>query len=271
MANDIFHDFFIPLPLFLTLFMGYEKSLGIDHVYVVHPPTGYEWHEQRLEHVLKEKLGFYYEFTNGTERNGTWASIAAHIPQYFVPNINELLPSGVVDCTLRHILFYQRMVERCDKMALILENDPCPMRNFTEMLAKITAEAKNLPAGIFISLENTTLRFPPRRAICSGQYLYKADYGRCAGAYILDLEAAKNIMARLRNRKCGMVVDHWHNEMARDGVFTIYWAHPPCIEQGSHNGKTISGAISTKRKGMQRRISWLLQKFYKQRLLRLLR
>ncbi|MDR0505653.1 MAG: hypothetical protein LBH32_02385 [Dysgonamonadaceae bacterium] len=250
--------------------MGIEKKLGIDHIYVVHPPFGYEWHEQRLQKILGEKLGFDYEFfeQNGIVLNET--EYSRMIAQYFTPDIREILPTGILDCTLRHILFYERMIERGDRFALILENDPCPMRNFPDMLAKITTEAENLPAGIFISLENTTLKFPRRKDVRRGQYLYKADFGRCAGAYILDFAAAQNIVNHLQKHRCNKVIDHWHNDMAGAGVFSIYWAHPSCVEQGSHNGRTQRGAISTKRAGILRRISWLLQKFYKQYLLRII-
>jgi glycosyl transferase family 25 len=244
--------------------MGKEKELGIDHIYVVHAPVGYERHAQRLHKCLKEKFEFDYEFF------GTGESKEEFVPAYFVPNAKDDFDRGSLMCTQTHILFYERMVQNNDQMALILEDDPCFDRHFSDTISKIITEAQNLPPGIFISLENSTLKFPSRKVMRKGQYLYKAEYGRCAGAYIIDLRAAQNIMAHLQCHKCNTVIDHWHNDLVREHVFTMYWAYPSCVEQGSINGK-MHAAKSTRMAGILRRISWLLQKYYKQYVLRMLR
>jgi len=50
----------------------------------------------------------------------------------------------------------------------------------------------------------------------------------------------------------------------------MYWAHPPLVEQGSHNG-CLNSTISSKPGTITRKISWLIQKYYKYYLKRVCR
>jgi glycosyl transferase family 25 len=192
------------------------------------------------------------------------------VSQYFIPNIQEVMRKGTIMCTLNHILFYKSMVENGDKIALILEDDPFFDRHFVDKLGAIVKEAKTLPKGFFISLENSTLEFPSCRIVKKEKYLYEADHGRCAGAYLLDQSAAKNILERLQTKKCETVIDHWHNILIQEDVFKMYWAHPTIVEQGSLNGK-MSSVNSTRAQSLIRRLEWLSQKYYKTFILRYLK
>jgi glycosyl transferase family 25 len=154
------------------------------------------------------------------------------------------------------------MLQRNNRFALVFENDPFFLGNFVEQISKIATEAATLPPGFIISLENTMLQFPKYKNLRKGQLLYPAAKGRCAGAYLLDLQAAKNILKDLETNKCKQVIDWWHNNLIERQVIKMYWAHPPITEQGSHNG-LLSAGISTKKKSTQRRIAWLAQKYYK--------
>jgi glycosyl transferase family 25 len=241
--------------------MGKEKELGIDHIYVVHAPKGYERHEKRLYNILGNQYGFDFEFLDKDNDD--------LIPSYFVENIRHIMNRGAIMCTLNHIMFYETIVNRGDKIALVLEDDPYFSKHFLKHLRQIVAEAQTLQPGFFISLENSTLKFPPRKTLKKGQYLYEALYGRCAGAYLIDNTAAKNIIDRLKQHKCDKVIDHWHNDLIDENVFKMYWAHPACVEQGSINGK-MSANNSTQRAGIIRRISWIAHKFYKQYILHFL-
>jgi glycosyl transferase family 25 len=234
--------------------MGKEKELGIDHLYVVHAPRGYERHEKRLYDILGKRYGFDFEFLN--QDSGEL------IPSYFVEGIDKIMNRGAVMCSLNHIRFYETMVERGDRIALILEDDPYLSKSFLKYLPRIVAESQTLQPGFIISLENSTLKFPPRNVIKKGKYLYEASAGRCVGAYLIDGMAAKNIVEWLKKNKCDKVIDHWHNDLVGEQVFKIYWAHPTCVEQGSISGR-MSANNSTQQAGIRRRISWVSQKVYK--------
>jgi GR25 family glycosyltransferase involved in LPS biosynthesis len=244
----------------ITVNMGKEKELGIDHVYIVHAPNGYEKHEERLYDILAGRYGFHFEFLDKDAEE--------LIPCYFVENIRRIMNRGAIMCSLNHIIFYEMMVRRKDRIALILEDDPYFSKHFMRDLQKIVAEARTLKPGFMISLENSTLKFPQRNLIQKDKYLYAASSGRCAGAYLIDNAAATSIVEWLKHDSCNKVIDHWHNDLIRDNVFDMYWAHPTCVEQGSISGR-MSAGNSTQHAGMVRRIAWMAQKIYKQHILSL--
>ena len=90
-----------------------------------------------------------------------------------------------------------------------------------------------------------------------------------AGAYIIDLKGAQNILAEIKNTKCATVIDWYHNVLIDKKVINMYWAHPALVEQGSHNGH-LSSTISSKPSSVKRKIAWLAQKYYNLSLGRLL-
>lgn len=234
------------------------KHFGIDGIYVIHAKKGYEIHEERINNLFS-KMGLQFEFvTDGDPVNFT----DQLLKKYFTNDIHSILPDGVLSCTLNHILSYERMVAGNNQFALIFENDPYFMGDFIKKIEPIIREAKTLTPGFIISLENTNLKFPPYKTVKKGKFLYPANYGRCAGAYLIDLQGAKNIIENLQTNKCGEVIDWWHNTLINRKVVSMFWADPPMVEQGSHNG-LLSAGISSKNKSWKRRISWLAQKYYK--------
>ncbi|MBK0384502.1 glycosyltransferase family 25 protein [Pedobacter sp. SD-b] len=233
-------------------------EIAIDNIYIVHALQGYEAHEERLIKIFKD-LNLSFEFvTDGSPTLMTDETKS----KYFCKNINSILSKGALSCTLNHIYCYQKMIENEDKYAVVFENDPFFLTDFKVAINKICEEADNLKPGFIISLENSTLRFPSSKEIKKDKLLYKATYGRCAGAYLIDLQAAKNIIDYLKNNLCCNVIDLWHNSLINQNIIEMYWAHPPLVEQGSHNG-LMNSPLSTNSKNIARRIKWLAQKFYK--------
>lgn len=242
-------------------------ELQIDGMYVVHGITGYEEREKMLNKLLKEDHGFDFEFVKESEdheQNKKW------IQKYFAEGIRQKLSKGALFCTLVHIQCYEKIVAANDKLAIIFENDICFLGDFVKKMKPIIEEAKQLPEGFMISLENSTLRFPSFKKTKKGKYLYEADFGRCAGAYMIDQKGAQAILDHVKKQKCDKVIDWWHNDLIKEGVLKMYWAHPPVAEQGSMNGR-LPSSISKRSRGNWRTMKWNLQKFYKMRILRLLR
>jgi glycosyl transferase family 25 len=172
------------------------------------------------------------------------------------------MSTGVLSCTLNHIYAYKNIIERGLDYAIIFENDPFFLGDFSKNIAIIEQELQHIPSGYIISLENSTLRFPSYFQTQNNQILYKAKSGRMAGAYLIDYVGAKNIIEHLESHKCNNVIDLWHNTLIEHNIITMYWAHPPFVEQGSHNG-LMHSTISSKPRSIFRRISWLAQKLYK--------
>ena len=234
------------------------SDVGIEGIYIVHAKKGYEVHEQRIKEIFG-KLNLDFELvTDGDITNFTPESLQ----KYFCPEIRSVLSKGVLSCTLNHIFCYEKIVKNNNKYALVFENDPFFLGDFIKEIKLVANEANTLEPGFIISLENTTLEFPDFRKVRKGKYLYEASFGRAAGAYLIDLKAAKDILKDLEITKCCTVIDWWHNAMIKEKIFKMYWAHPALTEQGSHNG-FISSTISSKNKSFTRRIRWKTQKFYK--------
>jgi len=234
------------------------EKFGIEGIYIVHAKKGYEFHEARIKKLFTD-LGLQFEFVTDGDPSCFTPEL---LNKYFSEDIRDVLADGILSCTLNHILSYEKLVKNNNRYALIFENDPFFIGDFISKIEKVAGEANSLQPGFMISLENTQLEFPSFKTIKKNKVLYPATHGRCAGAYMMDLQAAKNILKDLETNKCRQVIDWWHNDLIDRGVVKMYWAHPPLTEQGSHNG-LLSGGISTKDKSYTRRISWLAQKFYK--------
>lgn len=233
-------------------------DIGIEGIYIVHAKKGYELHEKRIEDLFK-KMNLPYEFVT----DGDPTCFTDELLQtYFRKDIQQILSRGILSCTLNHILSCEKIVARKNKYAIIFENDPFFLGDFKTQIKKIVKEADGLPPGFIISLENTALTFPSIRKIKKGKLLYEANSGRCAGAYLVDLEGAIKMLEDLKTNKCGHVIDWWHNDLIKRNVIKMYWAYPALTEQGSHNG-LLNSTISSKSKSLKRRMEWLAQKYYK--------
>jgi glycosyl transferase family 25 len=244
--------------------MSMIDDLVKEGIYIMHALTGYEYHEKRIVELFnKNKLGFEL-MTDGDPIHFT----KDLLEKYFVSDIGTKLSKGVLSCTLNHILSYEKIVTRKNRYAVVFENDPFFLVDFKEQLEKMAGEIDKLDKGFIISLENSTLKFPSYWQTTAGKYLYPATMGRMAGAYLIDLEGATRIVNDLKQNKCHTVIDWWHNSLLERGVVKMYWAHPPLVEQGSHNGH-LSSTISTKPSAKSRRIKWLIQKNYKYYFMRL--
>lgn len=231
-----------------------EKILT-ESVFIIHAINGYEYHEDRINKIFKE-LGLNFEFvTDGDPKLFT----PEILEKYFVPKIKNSLSDGTLSCTLNHIYAYEKIVERKIKYALVFENDPFFLGDFISNLKKLSPHIENLKENFIISLENNTFKFPSFWETKKDKLLYPAKAGRMAGAYIINLEGASAIINDLKQNKCHTVIDWWHNSLIDRGIVKMYWAHPPLVEQGAHNGhlnSTISSSIT-------RKISWIFQKVYK--------
>lgn len=239
------------------------KELGIEGIYIIHAKTGYELHQQRLEKIFR-KLDLAHEFVTDGDISHFTPEL---LQKYFCKEIETQLSKGVLSCTLNHILSYEKMVKHQNKYALIFENDPFFLGDFLKKIERVAREANTLEPGFIISLENTTLRFPDFKKVKKGKYLYEAGFGRAAGAYLIDLKGATDILENLKTEKCCQVIDWWHNTLIDHKIIKMYWAHPAFVEQGSHNGR-LSSTISSKNKSYGRRLRWKAQKFYKMYILR---
>lgn len=253
------------MPLFVYTFVV-NLCKVFPKIYIVHGIKGYEEREKK---ILKDfsllhldNPLFFTESYNEEENEKNISSL-------FEKDIAKHLSKGALYCTLVHILIYKAILATQDEYAIIFENDVCFLTtHFKEQVNLILQEANTLQEPVIISIENSTLKFPSFFKTKHNQLLYQAKYGRCAGAYIINRAAVKNILQYLDKHKCNEVIDWWHNTLINKGIIKMYWAHPPLTEQGSFNGM-LASSISNKKKSYLQVIKWRLEKLYKQYFLRL--
>ncbi|MBN2166593.1 MAG: glycosyltransferase family 25 protein [Marinilabiliaceae bacterium] len=226
---------------------------NIDGIYVVHAPVGYELHEKRVIDIFN-KLNFEFEFVTDADPE--------LVDELLTTDFVKSRKKGLIMCTLSHLMAYQKVVTNGNKYALIFEDDPFFIGDFKKKMVKLEPEILKLEPGFIISLENTTLRMPSFWQVKRKKYLYKAKMGRAAAAYIIDYKAAEIMLAQLNKEKCHLVIDWWHNYLIKNNILDMYWAHPPFVEQGSHNGEQ-SAPKSTQQRSIMRKINWKFQKLYK--------
>jgi glycosyl transferase, family 25 len=235
-----------------------NTELNDTVIYVVHALKGYEYHEKRVQKLFADN-DLDFEFVCDGDPTLTNREL---LKKYFSETFIDKASVGGMSCTLNHMFAYERLIKSGKKYAIVFENDPFFLMDFTKGLVKIYNEIVQLNEGFIISLENTTLTFPSFFQTTKNKVLYKASAGRMAGAYLIDRIAAQRAIEDLQTTKCGHIIDWWHNQLINRKIVDMYWVHPPLVEQGSHNGM-MNASLSAKPASGYRRLAWLVQKYYK--------
>lgn len=226
--------------------------------YVVHAKTGYEFHGQRVVDLFK-KHNIPFEFvTEGTPESITPGIQEKYFTEAFV---NHVRP-GSLSCTLNHLFAMEKFLASEEEYGLFFEDDPCFLGSFQKGIEKLFPHIQQLEKGFIVSLENTSLTFPSYWQTRKNKLLYRAKRGRMAGAYLMDKEAVQKAMDYCYQFKCGFLPDWFHNELIEKKIVKMYWAQPPIVEQGSHNG-ILSSSISSKAKSNKRIVQWKIRRFFK--------
>jgi glycosyl transferase family 25 len=148
---------------------------------------------------------------------------------------------GSTSCAYKHLLACRRIVELKIPRALILEDDiimlPAYRKTFSLCLEELHRRSLN---NCIISLENSGHVFIRRSERTPGTLLYKKNKGRCAGAYLIDLECAQSILRYVEDHRVGEAIDWFHNRLFGENIIDCYWLEPPVFEQSSNNGRMAS-------------------------------
>jgi len=234
-----------------------NTKLNVDKVFVLHVKHGYE---SRAEHIEAQMKQHGIDFTYILD--GDIPDINdAILDKYFIDSMHNATPA--TSCTLKHILAYEALLLENYKDALIFEDDIFLNSNFNEIFNACMHEIERREDinsdKLFISFENSELNFVPSSKLISGQFLYKQETGRCAGAYYITKGSAEKMISSLQQHKCNKISDIWHNDLFKNGLLDIFWCHPTIAEQGSHSGQ-FDSALSHRRKDIIRAIAWWFRK-----------
>lgn len=179
---------------------------------------------------------------------------------FFAGKMRQAQPS--TSCSFKHILAYQKIVEEKHQLAHILEDDIRFYSN-SHLLNNIASEIKHRDLSSFmVSLEDSRLKYIPRSKRKEGLYLYTEQSGRMTGAYLIDYEGAKRILAHLEKEKMNVPIDWFHNQCVDKNIIHMFWAQPTLAVQGSLEG-SIKSLIGKVRFGFLKVISFRTQRTYK--------
>lgn len=180
---------------------------------------------------------------------------------YFVGEMHQYSPA--MSCTLKHLRVYERMVREGVPFGLIFEDDIALSDNFNAVFAQSLQEivGRGLE-NVVVSYESTGFKYVNRSERKAGMLLYRQRHGRCAGAYLVDLAAARTMVEYVAAERCHVPIDWLHNAYADRALLSIYWCEPAIAEQLSHNG-AFQSLIDSKGVGLWRRVSFALQRWYK--------
>jgi len=240
--------------------------------YIVHVKTAHE----REKHMLSQigNLPFKFKFILAGDQEDLTAEIKN---SYFTQSMQECYSKGAISCTYKHILALEDMIKNNISYGIIFENDIFLSGNFTNAVNKAIAEVKERNIkNFYLSLEDSLLVFVKGSERVKGRTVYKIERGkynvkngyntRCAGAYIVDLEAAKSVVEEVKKNKCAQVSDWFWTHLVSSNIVDLYYLHPTVASQGSHNGRLGSLFAGVNRRG---RLSYYIQKAYKRLLWRL--
>lgn len=200
-----------------------DRKKYMDHMLQSHPyPFEYIW-EGDADALSRDVLDMY--FTDKEVERG----IRMNVPRF-------------LSCTLKHFLAYERIVAERLPGALILEDDAVLLKDFDSIFHQTMVEYESVYAAkcVVISYEDTRLRFVPRSQRRKGQYLYRGDRDRMAGAYFINRQAAQMILDEVKASKCHLPIDLYHRHLLNQGKLLYLWCQPAIASQGSHTGLFVS-------------------------------
>lgn len=241
-----------------------QMPISVDKIYVVHVSSN----KEREEH-MKQELGRFnlpFEFMLRGDIKDLSREL---VDEYFTGEQMTGEFCAEQSCALKHIYIYEKMLQDGVKDALVFEDDVFLKENFIEIFNRCLEEFHALPQDKqdkgLINFEESTLRYVPKDRVKEGKFLYEMDRSRCAGAYYLNANLAKEVVNDAHTKKCDKPLDWYHNTLVERIDLKHYWCHPAIVQQGSHNGR-MQSTIDDKKYGPLRQITWKISRLYKQKI-----
>jgi glycosyl transferase family 25 len=159
------------------------------------------------------------------------------IGRYFT---GDNLSLNQMSCALKHIIALQRIVERKQRQALVLEDDAILAPGFEQGLRDAITESPGFagPKVIFIGCGGNF--YTPKSQRKPGQHLYVGARGRFADSYIIDCDTAQMRLDWIAANKVSMPIDNQFEKIDRELGITMLWLEEPVVEQGSKVGMFMS-------------------------------
>ena len=170
--------------------------------------------------------------------------------------------SPITSCALKHLYAYEHILGNDLPGALILEDDAVLDKDFCKKFDQSMKEYESRYANepVIISYENSALVFVPRSQRKEGQMLYPGEKDRYAGGYFISRKAAEVILNDVKENRCELAIDGYHNYLLHKGMIKYLWSHPTIVQQGTVIGQ-FSSSLSAD--DLMQRLRWKLKLTYK--------
>lgn len=226
------------------------NALGLDRIYVVNVRA----FEDRRRHVSAElaRFGLEGEFVHDWDAVDLTPEVEA---RWF--DVAASLTARQKSCALKHVTALQRIAERAEAAALVLEDDVVLSAGFDEGVRTALAEAPRhaKPQVLFIGCGGNF--YTPRSQRRPGQRLYPATRGRFADSYVIGAHAARRRLDWIAANRISLPIDNQFEVIDNALGISMLWLEEPVVEQGSKNGLFRTALEAAPPRPVQRlKFSW---------------
>ncbi|MDA0237139.1 MAG: glycosyltransferase family 25 protein [Proteobacteria bacterium] len=160
-------------------------------------------------------------------------------------------------CSMKHVTALQRIVDRGERFALVLEDDVLFEDGFSEGLKAALAETSRHPWPQVIFIGSGGNFYTPRSQRKPGQRLYSSSRGRFADSYIIGHDAARLRLDWIVRHRINKSIDSQFEEIDPVMGITMLWLEDPIVKQGSKTGLFTTTLEPAHPNWLQRLLFWL--------------
>jgi glycosyl transferase family 25 len=179
--------------------------------------------------------------------------------KFFSPSADLTVPEK--SCALKHIVAMQRIVERKQEMAFIIEDDAQLRSDFHAKLQVILKDAERWPRPRILHLGAASNFYTPASQLIPGQHVFEGSRVRNMEMYALGATEAQARLDWIARHRLSLPIDIAFNKADPEMGIPFLWSEPPLAEQGSLNGKFASSLSRKNRSQFRLKIQFAYQRF----------
>jgi glycosyl transferase family 25 len=205
---------------------------ALDAIYVINVKA----FEERLRSILAQlkRFGLDAEIIQDWDPEDITEEVSA---RWFVPGALRLAQRS---CALKHVAALQRISERRQRHALVLEDDALLAADFRNGIQRALTEAAAYPQESVIFIGSGGNFYTPRSQREPGRSLYPGARGRFADSYIIGHPVAQKRLDWIAAHRISQPIDNQFETIDRQEGILMLWLEDPVVEQGSKSGRFVT-------------------------------
>lgn len=195
-------------------------------IYIVHYDKLIERKKNMIEQL--NKYNFDYEFISNYGKE----NLTQNDKKKF-----KNLSDGEISVCLHHIECFKKIFDSEEyDYALIFEDDVILDEHFDSYLNKYINDLPENWDMLFIG-DGCNMHINSELLV-KDKFIYKHNTTRCLDSYLITKKCCKIILEKMQQQNYTIIkpADHWLNHVIRNNNFSIYWAEPTIVTQGSEKG-----------------------------------